>query len=101
MRGLPKHFSTKKDYLNCLSDGALADAVKGELQKLLDRRFIWKNGAELADGDAGLTDDTHKVVEGKKENDDAVRVQYELIEDENAELFLLGFSVAEVEELLK
>lgn len=101
MRGLPKYFATKQDFLNCLADENLADDTKKILKNLLDGRFTWINGDVLEDGNDGVTDEKHKVVLSKDENNNDIRVQYELVENENAELFLLGFSVEEVENLLK
>lgn len=90
MRGLPKFFNTKQDYLNCLAD--FAEETKKELQKLLDYRFSWFDVAVLEDGATGITDDTHRVIEN---------MQQELREDPNARIFQLGFTVAEIGELLK
>lgn len=90
MRGLPKFFNTKQDYLNCLSE--FATETKAELQKLLDYRFSWFDVAILEDPATGIEDDTHRVIEN---------MQQEYREDPNARIFQLGFTVEEVEELLK
>lgn len=89
MRGLPKFFNTKQDYLNCLSE--FKSETKAELQKLLDYRFSWFDVEVLADPEKGLNDDTHRVVDD---------MQQELREDPNSRIFQLGFTVAEVEGLL-
>lgn len=91
MRGFPKYLNTKQDYLNCMTD--YPTETKAALQELLNNRFIWQTTAIIED--EGLTDDTHRVVdygEGKE--------QQELIEDDTATIFRLGFTVKEVEEML-
>lgn len=90
MRGLPKFFNTKQDYLNCLAIEELKEATKKELQKLIDNRFSWFDVAVI-DG-VGIEDETHRVVED---------MQQELREDPNARIFQIGFTVQEIEELLK
>lgn len=94
MRGFPKHLNTKQDYLNCINE--FPQETKNELQRLLDSRFVWVATAVLEDDEQGIIDDTHEVVE----TDDG-RVQRELIEDTNSELVRLGFTVEEVQEMLK
>lgn len=94
MRGFPKHLNTKQDYLNCLEE--FPSETKAELQRLLDNRFIWTDTAVLAATETGVTDDTHRVI--KTEDGD---IQQELKEDNCSELIRLGFTVAEIEEMLK
>ena len=88
------NLNTKTDYLNYLT--VQPEATKKELQLLLDTRYTWQTTAILASGDAGATDDTHRVIGEEPE-----RLQQELVEDENAKIFRIGFTVAEVEEILK
>lgn len=83
-------FNTKQDFFNYLTINP--EAVKKALQTLLDTRFIWKTTAILDDSDEGVSDDTHRVI-----GEDDERMQQELIEDSNARLFLLGFTVSEAE----
>lgn len=85
-------FNTKNDFFNYLT--VAPEETRKELQLLLDNRMIWKTTAILDDSEAGQTDDTHRVI-GEQE-----KIQQELIEDSNARIFQLGFTVAEVEELL-
>ena len=92
MRGFQKYLNTKQDYQNCLTD--FPEETKAELQRLLDTRFVWQDVAIIED--EGITDDTHRVVGTEDE-----KIQQVLVEDTNAEIFRLGFTVAEVEELLK
>ncbi len=92
MRGFPKHFNSKQDFMNCLE--LFPEETKAELQRLLDDRFVWVDTAIL-NGTAGVVDSTHRVIE----SDDGL-IQQELKEDTNAKLFRLGFTVSEVEEIL-
>ena len=91
MRGLPKFFNSKQDYLNCLTIDTLKEATKAELQKLIDNRFNWFDVSVLADDETGLNDDTHRVING---------MQQELKEDPTSTIFRLGFTVQEVEGLI-
>ena len=86
-------FNTQQDYFNYLT--LHPEETKKELQKLLDTRFVWQTTAILAEGVEGLTDDTHRVVgEGPE------RMQQQLVEDPNAKIFVLGFTVEQIEEIL-
>lgn len=87
------NLNTKQDYLNYLT--VQPEATKKELQLLLNTRFVWKTTAILAAGAAGITDDTHRVVGEEPE-----RHQQIYVEDENAKIFRIGFTVAEVEEII-
>lgn len=86
--------NTKQDYLNYLT--VQPEATKKELQLLLDTRYAWQTTGILAASEAGVTDDTHRVIGEEPE-----RMQQVLIEDENAKIFRIGFTVAEIKEILK
>lgn len=90
MRGFPKFFNTKQDFLNCL--GEFEAETKRELKNLLNTRFSWFDVEILENPESGLNDETHRVIEN---------MQQELREDPNSRIFQLGFTVAEVEELVK
>ena len=95
MRGFPKNFGTKTDVYNSLAE--FPKETKKEVQRLLDTRFVWVNGAVLDPAvDVGVVDDNHKIVDGE----DGERIQYEKIEDINAELFRIGLTVEEAEEII-
>lgn len=93
MQGMPKILSTKQDYLNCLT--IYPEETKIELQKLLDDRFTWKNNGEIKAGECPVIDETHKVIE-----EEGVLNQYEYVEDEYSKIFLLGFTVKEIKDLI-
>lgn len=99
MRDFPKWLNTKQDYLNCLKD--FPEKTKTALQELLTDRFSWFPVRELTEGETVAESNTYKVVESKdEETRETKRVLYELKEDEHARLFLLGFTVEEVNGLI-
>ena len=93
MQGFPKYLNTKHDYLNCLQD--FPEDTKKELQNLIDSRYSWTITKVLAENDTGVTDNTHKVIENNGE-----KLQYEYVEDNNAKIFKLDFTVDDVEGLI-
>lgn len=96
MRGIPRHLNTRDDYLY-IRDELPVDQWRPRFQDLLDKRFAWLATGPLAEGDVGIEDDTHRVVEHVDEQGQVYeRIQEVLSEDPNAPLFRLGFSVAEV-----
>lgn len=86
--------NTKQDYINYLSINP-TEAQKA-LQLLLDTRFVWQTTAVLAKDVTGVTDETHRVIGEEPE-----RMQQVYIEDTNAQLFRLGFTVEEIRELIE
>jgi len=87
--------NTKQDYLNYLAMDS--QAGKAELQILLDSRYSWTNTMVLTSSDpTGLViDETHRIV---GEGDEFYYQEY--LEDVHTKLFMIGFTVAEVEELI-
>ena len=95
MRGFPKLLNTKQDYLNCITD--FPQETKVQLQGLLDNRYKWEDKGEIKAGDIPIDNDTHRIVT----DEDGKQCQLELVEDENAKIFRIGFTVEEVEELVR
>ncbi|WP_144755056.1 hypothetical protein [Bartonella saheliensis] len=101
----PEHLNSKQDYLNMLSFNK--EETVRRLKDLLETRFYWVLVKELSEGEEGIEDDTHKVCVTTSipfdQDGEFVekRCQYELQESEYARLFHLGFSVEEVEQLIK
>jgi len=62
----------------------------------------WQVTGKLKDGETGKASDTHKVVEVKDQVTKEVkeRYQHEYKDDPNCELFKLGFTVKETEDIL-
>ncbi|WP_375666707.1 hypothetical protein [Bartonella sp. TT121SHDZB] len=105
MLDYPEHLNSKQDYLNMLSFDKIETVRR--LEDLLATRFYWIFVKELGEGEEGLTDDTHKVCVQTEIPVDLEgsfiekRCQYELQESAHALIFRLGFSVEEVEQLIK
>lgn len=93
MRGFPKFLNTKQDYLNCLT--MFPEETKKALQMLLDNRFNWFDVAILEEEPTELGVN-QRIIEA-----DGEKMLQEQKEDPNARIFLLGFTVEEVEELIK
>lgn len=100
MIGYPKNLNTKEDY-EYVRANFPKEEWQGEFQNLLDTVCEWFNMGVLADGDAGTTDDTHKVTEDKREDTATVtRTQWEYKENPDAKIFRLGYTVDEVKAIL-
>lgn len=84
--------NTKQDYIN------LKETEKGKraLKNLLDYRFIWQSTKVLDTAEEGIQDQTHRVIP-----DELFYIQQEWVEDCNALIFRLRFTVEEVEALLE
>ncbi len=100
MKGFPKYLNTKFDVEFCLAN--FPDDAKAFLTKKITEVSQWLLVGKLAEGDAGITDDTHKIVENKEMTTGEIteRYQYEFKDDPNCELFRLGFSVEEATSLI-
>ena len=99
MKGYPKCLNSKDDYLY-VKDNFSRDEWAGDFQALLDSVKDWFFVEMLESEEAGLTDDTHKVVvneEGEGDNATKTYAQYELKENPAAKIFRLGFTTEEVE----
>jgi len=101
MRGFPKVLATKQDYLFAKENFPKAQWLPA-FQSLLDERIKWITTAKLEDGDKGITDVTHRIVEIKDDRTGVVQQRYqeEFTEDVNCKLLRIGFSVDEIEKLI-
>lgn len=93
MRGFPRTITTKNDIQNLLQ--LYPDETREVLRQLLDTRFVWRSTGAITEGAAGIQDAVRRVMRTESGLE-----QFELVEDENAKIFRMGFSVAEVEEML-
>ena len=93
MVGFPRTVETKIDIQNLLQ--LYPGETREYLQKLLDTRFIWQSTGKIAEGMAGVQNTTRRIMRTESGLE-----QFELVEDENAKIFRLGFTVSEVEEML-
>lgn len=100
MKGFPKHLNSKKDYLYIRAHFD-RELWLPEYQKLLDSRFDWFFVEDLESKEQGIEDDTHKIVETTDTETQTTKyAQYEYRENPTAKIFRIGFTVAEVEELM-
>ena len=101
MKGKPKHLNSKEDYLYA-REHYEESFWRPQFQALLDGRWCWYYVSDLESAEAGVTDDTHKVVEmtNSGESGETKYAQYELRENPTAKIFRIGFTVEEVEALM-
>lgn len=85
--------NTKQDYLNYLTQNP--KKAKEELQQLLNLRYTWSDIQILLSKDGFVEDDTHRLIEN-----DGEYLYQKYVEDKNAKLFRIGFTVKEVEDLI-
>jgi hypothetical protein len=100
MKGFPKHFNTKQDIMITLNKRP--EQTKAAIQRMLDNRHSWMIESKLPEGETGIEDDTHRVVEITDEETGEVSERYQMAweEDPTAQLFRLGFTVSEAEGLI-
>ena len=103
MRGCPRTFATKQDFLNGIA--TYPEETKAELRRLIAGRFEFVSTDELSEGEDGIEDENHQVItsnETDQKTGEQVqkRIQLEKRESENARLFRLGFTLEEAEQLV-
>lgn len=103
MRGCPRIFATKQDFLNGIE--TYPEETKAELRRLIAGRFEFVPTDELAEGEEGIEDENHQIIkttetDPKTGKQVTKRIQLERQEDANARLFRLGFTVDEAERLV-
>jgi hypothetical protein len=97
MRNFPKWINTAEDVNNCLAEYPVE--TKAFLQGLLDNRFMWQS-AVLPQGDAGVNDQTHMVVQQPGQDGAIQNIQLTQAEDPNARLFQLGLTVTSAQAMI-
>lgn len=108
MRGFPKYtdISTKKDVENLM--GIFPKETKQFLESLYRDRFVWEDRGVVAEDETGIEDDTHKTVlvtlpqnEETLEEPIVEKHQLELVEDKNARVYRMGYTLEQVEEMIE
>ena len=106
MRGFPKYtdISTKYDVDNL--KGTFPKETKAFLESLMKDRFIWVTTNSLENKEEGIVDNTHRVIEVKEiesenEQEKITYAQQALIEDSNARIFRMGYTLEEIEILIE
>lgn len=92
----------KTKYLNSKYDYNYArehyDNWREYWQELYDSRMIWANVELVGEG---IEDETHRLIQSQdKQVGNPITIQQELQVDPNAKLFRIGFTEAEVGEIL-
>ena len=110
MVGFPKNLNTKYDFeyvrehLDELGGETAKAQLKAEYQALIEGSTCWYPDKELASEAEGVTDDTHKVIsEQVGTGDEAITKYRQMVcrTNEDAKIFRIGFTVSEVENLIK
>ena len=94
MRGYPKYLNSREDY-EYIRKNFPKEEWKKDFKALIDTRLEWFNTGKT---DAGVNDETHKVVEDK---DSGEKYQFELKENPSCKLFRVGYTAEEVEKILE
>lgn len=100
MKNYPKYLNTKEDMLNCVQ--LFPEKAAKHLQILLKDVSNWILISKLNEGEKGVEDVTHKIVEIIDADTKEVkeRYQYEFKEDLHCGLFKLGFTKEEAEDII-
>ncbi len=97
MRGFPKILATKEDY-EYVRTHFPKQQWQPHFQQLLDTRYEWFFDKQLTEDEVGIEDDTHKIeVDPQSET----RYQFSLKLNENCKLKQLGYTVKQVQQILK
>ena len=99
MRGFPSYLNCKQDFYNLLAD--YPAETRAYLQNLMEGRFSWFTTKILAEGEAGETSETLRVIEQDLPEGGKERLQQELQEDLNTRFFLIGWTVEEAAKMLE
>lgn len=100
MRGYPKFLSTKSDY-EYVRQHFPKEQWQSDFQALLDTRYDWFFVKELAKGEIGISDDTHKVeIDSGFNGEETKNYQYELRYNPNCKLVQIGYTEEEIKAYL-
>lgn len=100
MRGIPKHLNSKADY-EYMRQNFPREEWEPVFQHLLDTQKDWFYVKELAKGEIGLSDDTHRVVVDSGMNGQETKnYQYELRYNTDCTMAKLGYTEDEVKAIL-
>lgn len=102
MKGFPKHLNTREDY-EYVKENFPKDQWLPCFEALLENTENWFFEKNLASKAEGVEDATHKIVEttnSTEEGAEPTYAQYVLKTDENAKIFRIGYTVAEVQAII-
>ena len=98
MKGYPKHLNTKEDY-EYVRQNFSKEAWEEDFKNLLDTQYDWFFEKELAEGEEGIIDTTHKVVENEQDGK-ATHSQYKWDYNPFCKLARIGYTEQEVQDIL-
>lgn len=99
MQGFPKHLNSKFDY-DYIKINFPRESWTPFFEELLNTQKVWVCAKNLVEGEAGIIDATHKVVENEDMDKTVKRYQYEYIIDQNSPMIKLGYTEKEIEDIL-
>lgn len=100
MRGFPKRINTKQDVYNLLE--IYPKETKAYLSDLITTKALnyWIPTGSVDSIEAGITDETHKVMESNNVDGTTSYTQYEYVSNPDAFIYRLGFTLTEVEDII-
>ena len=102
MLGYPKNLNSKLDY-EFVRENFPREKWENDFRGLLDDAKVWLYTETLESKEAGIEDETHKIVEQKDNfsgEEKTIYYQYEYIENPNSLMKKLGYTEKEVKEIL-
>ncbi len=97
MKGYPKNLNTKEDY-EFVRKNFTKEDWKQDFQDILNTQKAWFNSGEIEVGKSGVEDGSHKVVTDEKTGK---KYQYEYKDDPDCKMVRIGYTAAEIEEIMK
>lgn len=99
MNGYPKNLNSKSDYLYVMQEFP-KEMWEKDVKDLLESESDWFFERELAEGEAGVTDATHKVEENQDTQGNTTRSQFVWKSNPDAKIYKLGFTKEELAKFL-
>ena len=96
----PKYLNTKFDYYYVMQHFPKEKWLP-DFKELVKDYTKWMKGNKLDKKEDGLSDKTHKIVEEENEKREKKYYQYEFKEDPNCKINRIGFTLTEVEKIIK
>lgn len=95
MKGFPKHLNSKYDY-EYVRKNFPREEWEPLFQGLLEEKKAWFCTKKLDNDELGYKDDQRKVVECENTDGAKERYQYELLDNPNSTMILLGYTESEI-----
>ena len=98
MQDIPDHLNAHEDF-EYVREHCPPEKWLPRWKELLDSRYIWRDEGKLASGKKGVEDADHRVEE-RQDDEKVIRMQQVRVEDPNARLFRLDFTVKYVKDAI-